>query len=151
MTGRQFSLLLICCMAAAFVGGAAMTLLTVDVDPVYAQQDRVVQAGKFQLVDRNGNERAVLEVQENGFAGIFFNNAFGEQLILGQHVDGREVLRMIGKTKPRAVLRAHRDGMSQLTMFGNDGKSAAIMAVYDNGELLLGLRDKSGETSWKKP
>jgi hypothetical protein len=152
MTQRQFRILLVCSIMSAFIGGALVQMGFKAVAPVQAQGERIVQAHRFELIDRAGFVRAELGMGEKGMAYLEFTNEAGETFILGQHVDGREVLRMLGTNgTPRTVLRAHRDGMSQLTLFGNDGQSAALMAVFDQGELLIALRDKEGKTIWRKP
>ena len=152
MTRKQYSLYLVSCTVAALIGGALVNLVFQGNATVYAQQERVLRATRFELIDASGNERGVMSVSEGGFASLEFRNAEGEQIILGLHENGREVLRFLGpQNRVRTVLRAHRNGLARLVLFGKDGKTAAVLELDENGKPLLGFLGESGERIWSKP
>lgn len=136
-----------------------------------------VRARLFELVDEEGNVRAELGIEPDGFPGLNLIDKdgvgrIGLTLIGGSPglllLDGngmpRTLLRVGGPdetsslalmgedAKPRATLSVERDGSSFLTLADPGGmRRVSLTAFGEDGASALILHDRDGNEIWRAP
>jgi len=175
MNTRQFRILTILTVVAGFLGGGVAVLLLQGIQ-AHAQAGWVPQrltAREFVLVDKAGNERMIITVNEHNVAGLHLFSVKGKQLlILAAGKDGAPGLDMndsAGKPvldmsvlpggaslsmydsarKLRLALAVYKGVMPDLTMWDSAGKERASMGVLKDDPYLRIV--KSEEYIWGAP
>lgn len=142
MDKKQYVLTLLVAVIAGLVGGVVSSQLFVGV-PAFAQktpqQAKVIQAEKFELVDRGGKIRGALGVTpEDKVVLILFDKSEKGGILLSV-VNGSPSLIVYDKErKARAILSFGSDEEPQLALYDRKGALGALMApsslgIYSDG------------------
>jgi len=138
-------------LAGGLIGGAAATMLGAgDAFALrHARHARSVEAEKFVLLGRNGDERGVIQVSDKGTAAIYLNDETGkERAELKVAADGRASLGFYDSSGAKRIVvgqGATADSQAGLGIFSKDGNQLASLSSLASGEVNLTLYDhKSG-------
>ena len=147
MNTRQFRILTILTVLAGFLGGGVAVLLLQGIQ-AHAQAGGIRQrviAREFVLVDKAGNERLLLSVNEHNSAGLHLYSVKGKELLaLGSGEDGATGLTMRDSAgKPRLGMDVYKDGTPDLTMYDSAGKLRLLMGAGGDGVTALVMNDSA--------
>src|SRR5690242_8010765 len=108
MANRKSWLTVIVALVGGLIGGAAATILGASNAFAlrHAHHARTVEAEKFVLLGRNGDERGIMRVNDKGTAAIYFNDESG---------------------KERAEIKVAADGRSALGFYDDSGRRRVIV------------------------
>ena len=151
MKDRKPYLVVAVALAGGLIGGALATMLGAgDAFALrHARHTRSVEAEKFVLLGRNGDERGVIQVSDKGTAAIYLNDETGkERTELKVGADGRASLGFYDSNGAKRVVIGQGstpDSQAGLGIFSKDGDQLASLSSSANGEVNLTLYDgKSG-------
>ncbi len=151
MKDRKPWLIVAMALAGGLIGGALATMLGAgDAFALRrAHHTRTVEAEKFVLLGRNGDQRGVIQVSDKGTAAIYLNDETGkERAELRVAADGRASLGFYDAGGAKRVVVGQgstEDSQAGLGIFGKDGDQLASLSSSANGEVNLTLYDhKSG-------
>ena len=135
----------------ALVGGVFGGALSGHIFPREAEAAagaaRVLKAEKFVLVDRDGKERGVIQVDAENGAGIgFYDHDGNKRVILGAAPNGRNGLAIYGRNgREMAGFTVTEDNQSSVTLYDPaNGRARVGLGVAASGEPALVLFDKNG-------
>ena len=153
MNTRQFRILTILTVVAGFLGGGVAVLLLQGIQ-AHAQAGWVPQrvtAREFVLVDAEGNERALLGVNDHNVAGLHLYSVKGKELLtLAADKDDAPSLYMHDLAgKQRLTMAVYKGSGPDLSMFDSTGKERASMGVFKDDPYLRIV--KSEEYIWGAP
>jgi hypothetical protein len=129
------------------LGGAAATILGAGNAFAlrHAHHTRTVEADKFVLLGRNGEQRGIIRVSDKGSAGIYFNDESGkERAEMKVAADGRSSVGFYDEHGDRRVIVGQGVGagnQSGIGVFSTDGNQIASLSSLPNGEVSLTLYD----------
>jgi len=141
-------------------------------NPAQGQNQRVVEAEEFRLVDESGELRAMLKLVEGKPVLDFYDEKGVLRAVLGMVVEGLPGLGLydengkirvglgVGEAGPsigiydenehtRNALYMQKDGQ-HLVLVDENGAVRAFLSVTQDGPS-LGLRDATGKTLWSAP
>src|SRR5208282_3392909 len=109
----------------------------------HARHPKVVTAEKFVLVDSAGNDRALMQVLDNGMAGLAVLDTTGrDRAEVRVASDGSAGVGFYDKNGNKvAVVGEGADGDAGLRIFAADGTQLAGLVVSAKGETALTLFD----------
>jgi hypothetical protein len=135
----------------ALVGGVFGGALSGHIFPrdaeAAARAARVLKAERFVLVDRDGNERGVIQVDAKNSAAMgFYDQKGNKRVILGETADGRDGLAIFGTNgQQMAGFTVAEDNQSSVTLYDPaNGRARVGLGVAASGEPALVLFDKNG-------
>jgi len=138
-------------LVGGLLGGALATMLGAgDAFALrHSRHPRSVEAEKFVLLGRNGDERGVIQVSDKGTAAIYLNDETGkERAELKVAADGRASLGFYDASGAKRVVMgqgATSDSQAGFGIFSTDGNQEASFSSLANGEVNVTLYDrKSG-------
>src|SRR5438128_222844 len=107
---------------------------------------KVVMAEEFRLVDKEGNTRAVLELDDKGDPHLgFFDKKDKLRASLALH-DGQSFLELLDKNeKVRASIGLGKTGHPSLALLSNQERDGAVLQMGKDGGPGLDLYDRNGE------
>lgn len=129
------------------LGGAAATIFGAgDAFALrHAHRTRTLEADKFVLLGRNGEERAIMRVSDKGTAAIYFNDESGkERAEMKVSADGRSSVGFYDDHGDRRVIIGQGVGTgneSGIGVFSPQGNQIASLSSLPNGEVSLTLYD----------
>jgi hypothetical protein len=147
MKDRTHWLYAILALVCGVFGGALSGHLFPREAEAAAHAARVLKAEKFVLVDREGNERGVIQVgAENGAAIGFYDQNLRKRIILGETPNGRGGLAIYGNNgREMAGITVAADNQSSITLYDPaNGRARVGLGVAASGEPALVLFDKNG-------
>lgn len=139
MNGKQFAIALAVMAITAAAGGFSAVGVFLDVAPAQADDSKVVQASRFDLVDAKGNRRAVLKINADGSPTFALYDPTGRSRVqLGANNDAGMVSLLDAKGTPRAVL-AQTESNDRVTMIYSDraGNERWLSALTKGGDGML--------------
>ena len=179
MNKRRFGTMLTLALIAGLVGGVVSSQFLVGqtafawVEKAWPQ--KIVVANRIELVDKNGDERLILDAT-NDQPVIRLREVPGvDRLVLGLNYHAQPTLLMIGKYgirvglqlkengepylefcrtngDPGLTVRLDVDGNPQVTLVDNKGKARARFFIDgQDGEPNLTLLDMDGKAVWQAP
>ncbi|HEX3409168.1 MAG TPA: hypothetical protein VHS07_02755 [Candidatus Binataceae bacterium] len=133
-------------LVGGIIGGALSGHLLPREAEAAAGAARVLKAEKFVLVDRSGNERGVIQVNENGAAIAFYDQKGSKRVVLGETSNGRDGLAIYGANgRQMAGFTVNEDNQSSVTLYDPaNGRARVGLGVAASGEPALVLFDKNG-------
>lgn len=138
-------------LAGGLIGGAAASMLGAsDAFAIrHAHHTRTVEAEKFVLLGRQGDERGIIQVNDKGSAAIYLNDESGkERAELKVTADGRASLGFYDSDGNKRVVvgaSSAAGGQAGIGVFAAGGNQVAGLSASANGEINLTLYDnKSG-------
>src|SRR5712692_8737214 len=171
MSKKQYGVVLVVAVVAGLVGSVVSSWFLMG-SPVFAQKapqhEKVLQAEKFEVVDRDGKLRAVLGTDPSGSVNLLLYDRAGKQgagqfgmlpngnsgLLLYdqagkiratlQLLDGEPSLDLSGKDEKPRVQLFTTDGEPRLRLLDQAGKLRAALGIFD-GEPGLSFLDKEGK------
>ncbi len=179
MNKRQSSLMLVLALIAGLVGGLVSSQFLVG-QTAFAWKDKawpqkIVVANRIELVDKNGDERLILDATSREPVLRFREVPGVDRMVLGLNYDGQPTFLVMGKYaerillqlkengepylefyrtngKPGLTLRLDEDGNPKLTLVNKAGKPRARFLIDgEDGEPNLALLDMDGKVIWKAP
>lgn len=179
MNKRRSGLIVVLALIAGLVGGLVSSQFLVG-QTAFAWKEKawpqkIIVANRIELVDKNGDERLILDAT-NHQPVIRLREVPGvDRMILGLNYHAQPTLLMRGKYATRVVLqlkengepylefyrsnedpgltvRLDEDGNPQLTLVDNKGKARARFFIDgQDGEPNLTLLDMDGKAVWQAP
>ena len=129
---------------------AAMMLVIVIGGSSVSEQNEVIQAQRFELLDEDGNLRAYMGTDENGGTGLFVNDP-DERLRLSVAYDSSQSALFIrdkeGTIRIGVAQFAHGGG--GVALHGPESKGAAVL--YLKGDGSLRFFDEEGNVTSRVP
>jgi hypothetical protein len=151
MANRKPWLTVMMALAGGLIGGAAATILgSSNAFALHrAHHARTLEADKFVLLGRNGEDRAVMRVSDKGTAALYFNDESGkERAEMKVAADGRSSIGFYDEDGHRRVIVGQSVGpgsQSGIGVFSHDGSQIASLSSLPNGQVSMTLYDsKSG-------
>jgi hypothetical protein len=132
---RQYLSLTVLVVIAGFIGGAVYSQVFMD-RPAFAQSaQNVVKAKQFQLVDGDGNVRAIIGMSPKGHPVLGFTDENGkDRIFLG-------LTSMEGETWPILKLR-DADEQLRISISGGSGRPrVSVLDQRSNSRAILGCAD----------
>ncbi|MBV8357167.1 MAG: hypothetical protein JO189_04415, partial [Deltaproteobacteria bacterium] len=157
--------------AGGFAGGlTAMQFAPGDALAAHHHGVRILTAEEFELVDKNGDRRASLQVTSRGMADLmmfdgegndraefrvardggssleFFDTNGNQRIVVGETPPGRNGIAIYDKSgRQLATLSVAADNQANLTLYdANSGRARAGLGVSTSGEPALVLFDQQG-------
>ncbi len=173
MNRKEYWWMLALAVLAGLVGGMALNWIFMG-DPGFAQkqeeQAKVIRAQKFELVDKDGNVKASLDMSRDGSPGLLLNNhnsyvvlsassKLGPSLILSIDEkfersasvfvknDGTPSLTLSDKFGDRFSVNIPPDGRAGMVFIDKSKKVRAGIALSQDGSPSINVQD-SGELSF---
>jgi len=147
---RYLAILAVAVMAGIFSGVVANRLSTMG-ESALAQPTpspaEVIQAEKFELVDKTGVPRALLELEPHGEPALKLYDAEGSlRVMLSLRPDGGpNLLLWDGQTTaPRFGLALLPNGSPSAELADRDGNLRVVLGLGTDGKPVLGLFDQEG-------
>jgi hypothetical protein len=138
-------------LAGGLIGGAAASMLGASnaFAVRHGHHARTVEAEKFVLLGRQGDERGIIQVSDKGAAAIYLNDESGkERAELKVSADGRAALGFYDVNGNKRVVVGEgpaTGGQAGIGVFSAGGNQVAGFSAAANGEVNLTLYDsKSG-------
>jgi hypothetical protein len=147
MKDRKYWLYAILALVGGVFGGALSGHLFPGDAEAAARAARVLKAEKFVLVDHDGNQRGVIQVDaENGAAIGFYDQNGNKRVILGETPHGRNGLAIYGTNgRQMAGFTVAGDNQSSVTLYDPaNGRARVGLGVAATGEPALVLFDQKG-------
>src|SRR5712692_3127384 len=146
MSKKQYGLVLVVAMVAGLVGGVVSSWF-LGGTPVFAlkapQPAKILQAERFQVVDRNGNIRAELGMMLDGTVSLLLADRTGKSSIhLFVLPNGDSSLALHDQAEKVRAILALADGEPGLSLFDKDDKIRTTLSL-NNGDPALELFDKN--------
>lgn len=173
MNRKQFTVALVCLIAAGIVGGALSTRATGRQAWAQGEVQELVRAQAFHLVDEAGNGRAILTTGDDGHPRLVFTDPeAGRQLAVGVDDEGEPTLTMfdregasrlqlgVDEDGDPLILLSDAEGDDQVQISSGaagagvlisdpDGRTRAEVAVFADSDAGLKLMDADGNTTWQ--
>jgi hypothetical protein len=138
-------------LAGGLIGGALASMLGAGnaLALRHGGHAKTVEAEKFVLLGRNGDQRGVIRVSDKGAAAFYLNDEGGkEKAELRVAADGRASLAFYDTNGARRVVIGEGSTLGSeagIGIFSTDGNQVAELSSAANGEVSLTLYDrKSG-------
>jgi hypothetical protein len=147
MTNGKPWLTIAMALIGGVLGGAAATFLGASnaFAVRHAHRARTMEAEKFVLLGRNGDERGIMRVSDKGTAALYFNDESGkERAEMKVAADGRSSVGFYDEHGHRRVIVGQGVGageQSGIGVFSPDGNQIASLSSLPNGEVSLTLYD----------
>jgi len=148
--GKPWSVVAVA-LLGGLIGGAFATMLGAGnaFAVRHGSHARTVEAERFVLLGRNGDERGVIRVNDKGTAAFYLNDESGnEKAEFRVAADGRASLGFYDSNGRRRVVVGEGstpDSEAGFGIFSTDGNEVAALSSSANGEVNLTLYDsKSG-------
>ncbi len=138
-------------LVGGLIGGALATI--VGAGNAFAVRHsghaKTVEAEKFVLLGRNGDQRGVIHVNDKGTAAFYLNDESGkEKMELRVAADGRASIGFYDPNGNKRVIvgeGATSESQAGIGIYSADGNQVAGLSTSANGEISLTLYDhKSG-------
>jgi hypothetical protein len=139
-------------LAVAFIGGVlggalATMLVAGDAFAVrHVRHTKTIEAERFVLLGRNGDQRGVMRVSDKGTAALYFNDETGKER--GEFrvtADGRASVGFYDADGRKRVVIGQGPKQAGMGIFDQDGSQVATISSSSNGEVSMTLYDaKSG-------
>ena len=142
-------------MSLAFMGmmslvGSFVAVYTLQGEPVQAQEDNVgaIKGTAFQLVDKDGNVRADLSLDEDGEVMFTMIDTEGKGRIQLNSGGKRAYMALLdNEGTVRYIVGQDSDGTVMQTFADNKGNNRLMHSFKDNGDTLISFLNAEGKAA----